>query len=109
MCHNSLSLCRHTCIQQKLLADLEKKLEKLMDEVKVLRQQHNFPDDLILNMNETPIYFDMPRSSTVTKKGAKEVHNQLRHQRREETGGIHCVMFSSRSNSEAHGHFQGKA
>ena len=70
---NSLSLRRHTSIQQKLPADLEKKLEKLMDEVKTLRQHHNFPDDLIINMDETPIYFDMPRSSTVSKKGAREV------------------------------------
>ena len=44
-----------------------------MDEVKALLQCHNFPDDLILNMDETSIDFDMPRSSIVTKKDAREV------------------------------------
>ena len=48
----------------------------MMDEVKALRQCHNFPDDLILNMDETPIDFDVPRSSIVTKKGAREIRIQ---------------------------------
>ena len=47
-----------------------------MDEVKTMRQRQNYPDDFIINMDDTPIYFDMPRSSTVSKKGAREVHIQ---------------------------------
>lgn len=73
MLRNSLSLRRRTSIQQKLPADLEKKLEKMMEEVKTLTERHNFPDDLIINMDESPIYFDIPRSSTVNKKSAREV------------------------------------
>jgi hypothetical protein len=73
MRRNSLSLRKHTSIQQNLPAGLERKLEKFIDEVKTFREQHNFPDNLIINMDETPIFFDMPRSSTVTGKGAKEV------------------------------------
>lgn len=76
MCYNFLYLRRHTSIQQKFPADLEKKLKKLMDDVKTLRERHNFPDDLIINMNGTLVYFDMPRSSTITRNGATEV--QLR-------------------------------
>ena len=30
---------------------------------------HSFPDELIINMDETPLYFDMLWSSTVMKKG----------------------------------------
>ena len=44
-----------------------------MDEVKIFWQQHNFTDDLIINIDEMPTYFDMPWSSTIIKKGAKEV------------------------------------
>ena len=68
-----MSLRKHTSIQQKLPANLEKKLEGLMAEVKTLRERHNFPVTLIIKMDETPIYFDMPRSITVSKKDAKEV------------------------------------
>ena len=77
-----------------------------MDEVKALRQRHHFPDDLILNMDETPIFFDMPRSSTVTKKGAKEIH--IRGTKGGKKWVTYVVMFSSRPNARAHGHFQGQ-
>jgi hypothetical protein len=73
MLRNSLSLRRHTSIQQKLPADLEKKLEAFMDDIKAVRERHNFPDKLIINMDETPIFFDRPRQYTVHTKGAKEV------------------------------------
>ena len=57
MLRNFLSLRRHTSIQQKLPADLEKKLEKLIDTVKTLRERHNFPDELIINMDEKALIF----------------------------------------------------
>ena len=55
MLHNSLSLRRHISIQQKLPAELEKKLEELIDTVKALHKRHNFPDELVINMDETPL------------------------------------------------------
>ena len=73
MKRNSLSLRKHTSVQQKLPADLEKKLESLLDEVKILRERHNFSDELIINMDETPVFFDMPRQHTIHTTGAKEV------------------------------------
>ena len=57
-----------TSIQQKLPAQLEEKLEKFVKNIKSLRVAHGFPDDLIINMDETPMYFDMPSSHTVHKK-----------------------------------------
>ena len=42
-------------------------------DVKDLRQRHDFPVELIGNMDETPLYFDMVPSRTLEKKGAKEV------------------------------------
>ena len=56
MTRNSLLLRRHTSIQQKLPGDLEKKLEEFMSSVQALRKHHDFPSDLIINMDETPIF-----------------------------------------------------
>ena len=63
-------------MQQKLSADLDKKLEKLMNTVKTLQEPHNFPDDLVINIDKTSLCFVMPQSITVTKKGAQDVHIQ---------------------------------
>jgi hypothetical protein len=52
MVRNSLSLRRHTSIQQKLPAALEKKLGTLLDNVKTLHEHYNFPENLIINMDE---------------------------------------------------------
>ena len=57
-----------TSIQQKLLAELEK-LQKCIEHVQVLREAHKFSDDMIINMDETPLYFDMPSTRAVSKKG----------------------------------------
>ena len=70
---HSLSLRRTTSIQQKLPADLERKLERFMQDVKALRECYKFPDHLIINMDETLIFFDMPRAQTIAKTGAREV------------------------------------
>ena len=42
------------------------------DEVKAEGQKYNFTEDLIGNMDKTPLYFDMVPSCTI-EKGAKEV------------------------------------
>lgn len=62
-----------TSIQNKLQAQLEAKLEKFIDNIRVLREAHQFPGTHIINMDETPIYFDMPGNTTVNKKGCREV------------------------------------
>ena len=69
-----LVLCRaKTSIQQRLPAQLEDKLEKFVDNPRTLRETHHFPDTMIVNMDETPLYFDMPSSHSVHKKGCREV------------------------------------
>ena len=62
-----------TSIQQKLPKELEDKLGKFVENVKALREAHKFSSDMIINMDETPLYFDMPSSHTVSKKGLREV------------------------------------
>ena len=72
--YNVLILYRaKTSIQQKLPAQLETKLEEFISNVKVLREIYKFSKSLIINMDETPVYFDMPASTTVNKKGCREV------------------------------------
>ena len=67
-------ICRaKTSIQQKLPAQLEEKLEKFVTNIRVLREAHSFPDAMVINMDETPLYFDMPGSHTVHRKGCREV------------------------------------
>ena len=72
MCH-FLSCRAKTSIQQKLLAQLEKQLESFMKQVKELRKAHSFSPDMIINMDETLLYFDMPASRTVNKKGERQI------------------------------------
>ena len=72
----SLSVCilrAKTSSQQKLPAELEEKVEKFIENVKVMREAHKFSDEMIINMDETPLYFDMPRSRTVSTMGVREV------------------------------------
>ena len=56
---HSHTLCRQTSIQQKLPAQLEGKLSSFLCDIKALKTQHRFPNELIINMDETPVYFDM--------------------------------------------------
>ena len=71
--HHRLVLRAHTSVAQKLPGDLESKLSAFLDEVKTERQKYNFSKNLMGNMDETPLYFDLVPSRTIEKKGAKEV------------------------------------
>ena len=72
MIRHSLTLWRQTSIQQKPPAQLEGKLTKFLVELKALREQHKFPLDLIINMDETPVCFDMTSNTTVERRGVRE-------------------------------------
>ena len=41
---------------------------------KVHTEAYSFPDTMIINMDETPLYFDIPCSHSVHRKGCREVH-----------------------------------
>ena len=73
MIRHSLSLRSRTSISQKLPPQLESKLESFLNEVRILRTQYSYPLDMIINMDETPMFFDMVPGKTVGKKGVKEV------------------------------------
>ena len=73
ICRHSLVLRARTSVAQKLPSDLECRVFTFHEEVKTERQKHDFPKELIGNMDETPLYFDMVPSRTLEKKGEKEV------------------------------------
>ncbi|CAG8857535.1 42874_t:CDS:1, partial [Gigaspora margarita] len=68
-----LSLRRRTKISQKLPEDLTSKLIEFYKFV--IRSRSNYQYDLsqIVNMDKTPVYFDMAGAYTINQKGAKTV------------------------------------
>ena len=60
-------------MSQKLPADLEKKIENFHSFVKNLRIDTEAEEGLIINMDETPMYFDIVPGRTVDTKGTKTV------------------------------------
>ena len=72
MACNGLSLRAKTSISQKVLAQLERKIESFMTKLRALRVKHQYSLQLIINMDETLMYLDMLPQYTLNKKGAKE-------------------------------------
>lgn len=69
---------------QRLPKDLEEKIESFHTFVVNKRAEDEFDDHLIINMDETPVYFDLVPGKTVNEKGAKSVlvrttGNEKRH------------------------------
>jgi len=71
MKRNKLAWWRHTRVFQKLPAQTEELLEKFRQFIIQFRIKnlHN-----ILNMDETPVWFDMAGNFTIGQKGEKTIH-----------------------------------
>ena len=81
---HDLSLRAKTSLAQRLPKDLEEKIESFHKFVVEKREEDEFDDNLIINMDETPVYFDLVPGKTVNEKGAKSVlirrtGNEKRH------------------------------
>ena len=74
MKRHSLALRQRTKISQKLPKDLDEKITKFHTFVLNLRKKHDFNLDQIGNMDETPMFFDMPGNRTLDKVGNKTVY-----------------------------------
>ena len=61
-------------IEQKLPDKTQEQLEKFHQFVKDLRIEKSFELENILNMDETPVWFDMAGVYTINPKGEKTVH-----------------------------------
>ena len=76
MCRsNSLVHHRVTSIGQKVPKNAVEIAEQFLEDMKNIGE---FPN--LANMDETPCYFDIPRSSTIDKKGCRQL--KLRTQAR---------------------------
>lgn len=73
MRRNGLCLRRRTTLCQRLPPDCEIKIQDFHRFVIRIRQEKEFLLSQIGNTDQTPLNFDMPRSSTVEVKGAKSV------------------------------------
>ena len=73
MRRNNLSLRAKTSIAQKLSAALEEKMATFLQTVRQVRKDSKYPDNMIVNMDETPMYFDMTTNKTVNLNSAKTV------------------------------------
>ncbi|MES9884208.1 MAG: hypothetical protein ABW185_25465 [Sedimenticola sp.] len=73
MRRHGLAMRQRTHIAQKLPKDLDDKLENFHKFVINQRKSHMYDIPSIGNMDETPMYFDMPGNSTVHIKGDKTV------------------------------------
>jgi hypothetical protein len=70
----NLALRRRTRISQKLPDKSQEKLENFHQFVKNLRIEKSFGLENILNMDETPVWFDIAGVYTINPKGEKTVH-----------------------------------
>lgn len=73
MKRKGFSLRRRTGICQKLPEEYEEKLHSFQRFVLSLRRRNGYHLGQIGNADQTPLYFDMPATTTVEKKGAKQV------------------------------------
>lgn len=73
MKRKNLSIRQKTKIAQKLPKDLEDKITKFLSYVIRLRKSCNFDLTSIGNMDETPVWFDMPSERTVDIRGSKTI------------------------------------
>ena len=73
MRRNDLVIRAKTSVAQKLPAALEQKMTAFLQAVREARVGYDYPKNLIGNMDETPMYFDMPGNTTIEKKGTKTI------------------------------------
>ncbi|CAG8708125.1 2113_t:CDS:2 [Cetraspora pellucida] len=69
-----LSLHYKTNIAQKLPDNLENKLLKFQQFVICLNQKNNYPLDMIANMDEKPVWFDIVGNLTMNPRDIKTVY-----------------------------------
>ena len=67
------SLCAAGPVSQRLPQDLIPKVSSFVLRVRKLRQEHQYHLSTIENMDETPLWLDMPGDRTVARVGERSV------------------------------------
>ena len=70
---SSAQLRRRTTVSQHLPDQMVNKVSSFVLCVRKLRRQHQYPLSAIGNMDETPLWLDMPGDTTVTRTGERSV------------------------------------
>ena len=68
-----LSLCRRTTVSQRLPSDLIPKVISFIMKTRKLLVQNGYSLSAIGNMDETPLWLDMPGETTITRRGERTV------------------------------------
>ncbi|CAI7839172.1 unnamed protein product [Closterium sp. NIES-53] len=63
-----------TKMGQKLAADCKAKVEPFWEFMRQMHSLHDYPLDLIVNADQTPLFLEMPAERTLEMKGARTVH-----------------------------------
>ena len=72
--HNRYSLRRRTTVSQSLPNQLVQKFSSFALHVRKLKHKHQYIPNAIGNMDETPLWLDMPGDTTITRKGEHTVY-----------------------------------
>lgn len=96
MKRNGFSLRRRTTICQKLPLDYEDKLVKFQQYVMELQRKSHYAPGQIGNVDETPVYIDMPRTCTVNEVGAREVRVRTTGYEKQRVTVMLCVTADGR-------------
>ena len=70
---HGFSLRRRTTVSQRLPGDLQPKVISFIMKTRQLRLRKQYPLSMIGNMDETPLWLDMPGETTITHSGDKSV------------------------------------
>ena len=70
---HSFSLRRRTTVGQRLPQDLITKVVGFIMTTRKLRRSKDYPLSFIGNMDETPLWLDMPGETTITRRGQRSV------------------------------------
>lgn len=111
---NNLVLRAKTHISQTLPKDLEEKITKFRQEVRYVRENSDYPYDLICNMDETPVFLDLVPNKTIDRKGKKTIHVRTTcSEKRRVTAALCCtasgeflqpfVIFKGKTQRSLHG------
>jgi hypothetical protein len=103
MRRNNLTIRQKTKISQKLPADLEDKIASFQRFVIGKREEYDYPLACIGNMDETPVFFDLPANRTVDSVGAKTGDTDDGPR----TFTLHCCacLHGRRIENPSNGHF----
>ena len=84
-------------VLQQLPSDLLEKQNVFLSYVLYRRIQHDYPLKYIGNMDETPMWFDLPSNNTIDHKGTKTVTiHTIRHEHLSFTIVLACMADSSK-------------